>query len=409
VLIGGGLASARAAEGLRAAGYRDRIVLVGAEPTPPYDRPPLSKQGLIDALQTPTSELTPALVHEPDWYDEAGVELRLGVDVVSIDTASRTVELGDGTQLGYDEALLATGASPRRLSVPGGEGAGLLMVRTLQDARTLASTLRQLADQPTSRLVVLGAGWIGLEVAAAARAAGVAVTVVDPLPAPLATSLGAEVGTVFADLHRRHDVDLRLGVGVRSIDEQAVSLDDGSTLPAAAVLVAVGARPAADLAQQAGLTLAGGAVPVDGLLRTSAAGLWAAGDVVSVAHARLGEPVHVEHWANAHDQGFAAGVAMAGQGQPWDVLPFFYTDQFELSMEYHGWVGSGGYDDVVIRGDTAGLEFDAFWCRAGRILAGMHVNRWDDSEPIQHLAATRANPPRAKLADPTIPLTDLLG
>jgi 3-phenylpropionate/trans-cinnamate dioxygenase ferredoxin reductase subunit len=410
VLIGGGLASAKAAEGLRAAGYPGRIVLVGAEPTPPYDRPPLSKESLTTPAED-AGELLPTPVHAPDWYDEADVELRLGVTVAAIDVADRAVELSDGTRLDYDEALLATGATPRTLPAPGGDRPGLLTLRSLDDARRLSATLTGLADTPgpAGRLVVIGAGWIGLEVTAAARARGVEVTLVDPLPVPLGAVLGAQVGAVFADLHRRHGVDLRLGLGVRGIDDTGVHLTDGTKVAAGGTLVAVGVRPAVQLAEQAGVAVAGGAVAVDAMLRTSAPGLWAAGDVVTVAHAGLaGEQVHVEHWANAHDQGLAVGAAMAGVGRPWDVLPFFYTDQYELGMEYHGWVGPAGFDDVVIRGDTQALDFDAFWCRDGRILAGMHVNRWDDSEPIKQLAATRARPPRARLADPGVPLADLL-
>ena len=236
------------------------------------------------------------------------------------------------------------------------------------------------------------------------------MTVIEPAPTPLHAVLGDRLGAVFADLHRRNGVDLRTGAGVEAIEGTdavtGVRLTGGEVVPADTVIIGVGARPNTRLAEAAGLAVDGG-VLVDEWLRSSDPDIYAAGDIAAVAHPLLGERVRVEHWANANDQGLAVGKSMAGGGAAWDVLPFFYTDQYDLGMEYHGWVGAGGADDIVVRGDTAALDFDAFWLRDGQVLAGMHVNRWDDSDPIKELARARTKVDAAALADPAVPLTDL--
>jgi 3-phenylpropionate/trans-cinnamate dioxygenase ferredoxin reductase subunit len=400
VVVGASLAGAKAAEGMREAGFEGRIVLVGKERELPYERPPLSK-GLLMG-ETAEEE---TLVHESGWYDDHKVELRLGTPADAIHREAHEVELAGGERIGYDRLLLATGSAPRKLPVPGGDLDGVHYLRRIGDARRIRD-----AVSGGGRVVLVGGGWIGLEVAAGARRHGAQVTIVEPQPTPLFGVVGPRVGEVFAGLHRRHGVDVRTGAGVEGIEGQAratgVRLTGGEVLPADVVVVGVGVRPNVRLAELAGLAVDNG-VLVDELLRTSDEDIYAAGDIANVAHALLGERVRVEHWANAQDQGLAAGRSMAGAGTPWDVLPFFYTDQYDLGMEYHGWVGSGGFDDVVVRGDTDALDFDAFWLREGRVLAGMHVNRWDDSEPIKAIARSRAKVDRDRLADAAVPLEDL--
>lgn len=400
VVVGAGLAGARAVEGMREAGFDGRIVLIGKEKDLPYDRPPLSK-GLLKG-ETPDAEV---LLHEAGWYDEHKVQLRLGTPVDAIDRDAHEIVLAGGERLGYDKLLLATGSGPRKLPLPGADLKGVHYLRQLRDATAIRD-----AVSGGGRVVVVGAGWIGLEVAAGARHHGAAVTVIEPAPTPLHAVLGEQLGAVFADLHRRNGVDLRTGVGVEAIEGTdavtGVRLTGGEIVPADTVIIGVGARPNTRLAEAAGLAVDGG-VLVDEWLRSSDPDIYAAGDIAAVAHPLLGERVRVEHWANANDQGLAAGKSMAGGGQAWDVLPFFYTDQYDLGMEYHGWVGADGADDLVVRGDTAALDFDAFWLRDGRVLAGMHVNRWDDSDPIKELARARTKVDAARLADPAVPLTDL--
>lgn len=402
VVVGAGQAGAKAVEGIREAGFDGRVVLVGKEPELPYERPPLSK-GLL-AGQQQADEIS---IHPADWYAEAAVDLRLGVAIDSIDRVGHTLALSDGSELGYDRLLLATGAGPRKLDLPGTDLPGVHYLRRVGDATRLLAELR-----PGRRLVVVGAGWIGLEVAAAARGHDVEVSVIEPAPTPLHAVLGERVGQVFADLHRRHGVTLRTGEGVKAVQGEdrvtGVVTSTGDTVSADVVVIGVGAVPNTRLAERAGLTVSDGIV-VDALLRSSDPDIFAAGDVARVQHALLGAAVRVEHWAVANDQGLAAGRSMAGSGHPWDVLPFFYTDQYDLGMEYHGWVGPDGFDEVVLRGDTTGLDFLAFWLGGGRVLAGMHVNRWDDSDTVKELARSRAAVPPEALADDSVPLDSLLG
>jgi 3-phenylpropionate/trans-cinnamate dioxygenase ferredoxin reductase subunit len=402
VIVGAGLAGAKAAETLRDEGFDGRIVLIGEEPDRPYERPPLSKGYLLG--KQPREQ---AYVHEPGWYDEHRVELRLGARAVDLDPAAHTVTLDGGEQLRYDSLLLTTGAVPRPLPVTGAELDGVLSLRRLPDSERIQGVLRDGA-----RIVIVGAGWIGLEVAAAARAAGAAVTVVEVAPLPLHQVLGDEVAPVFADLHREHGVELRFQARVEEIMGDggrvtAVLLSDGTELPADAVIVAVGAAPAIELAERAGLKLENGVV-TDERSRTSAPDVYAAGDVANVHHPRLGRRIRVEHWANALTGGPAAAKAMLGRDIGEEPVPYFFTDQYDLGMEYAGYVGPDGYDQVVLRGDVPGREFIAFWLKDGLLLAGMNVNVWDVSDPIQ--AIIRAGRPvdAARLGDPAVPLESCL-
>ncbi|WP_172388045.1 FAD-dependent oxidoreductase [Streptomyces sp. MNP-20] len=411
VIVGGGLAGAKAAETLRAEGFTGRVILIGDERDHPYERPPLSKGYLLGK-----EERDSVFVHEPAWYAQADVELHLGQTVVAIDRAAHTVRLGDGTVIRYDKLLLATGAEPRRLDVPGTGLAGVHHLRRLAHADRLRHVLAALG-RDNGHLVIAGAGWIGLEVAAAAREYGAEVTVVEPEPTPLHSVLGPEVGQMFADLHAEHGVRFHFGARLTEITGQdgmvlAARTDDGEEHPAHDVLAAIGAAPRTALAESAGLALVdradGGGIAVDLSLRTSDPDVYAAGDVAAVRHPLFGTRLRVEHWANALNGGPAAARAMLGKEVTYDRVPYFFSDQYDVGLEYSGWAPPGTYDQVVIRGDAGKREFIAFWLSEGQVLAGMNVNVWDVTETIQKLIRSGTRPDPDTLADPSRPLTALL-
>jgi 3-phenylpropionate/trans-cinnamate dioxygenase ferredoxin reductase subunit len=410
VIVGGGLAGAKAAETLRAEGFTGRVILIGDERDHPYERPPLSK-GYLSGKE----ERDSVFVHEPAWYAQADVELHLGQTVVAVDRDAKSVRLGDGTVLHYDKLLLATGAEPRRLDIPGTELAGVHHLRRLAHADRLRQVLTALG-RDNGHLVIAGAGWIGLEVAAAARGYGAEVTVVEPEPTPLHQVIGPELGQVFTELHREHGVRFHFGARLTEITGQdgmvlSVRTDDGEEHPAHDVLAAIGAAPRAALAEAAGLALAdrghGGGIAVDAALRTSDPDIYAAGDVAAAHHPLLESRLRVEHWANALNGGPAAARSMLGQDVSYDRIPYFFSDQYDLGLEYSGWAPPGSYEQVVLRGDVGKREFIAFWLKDRRVLAGMNVNVWDVTDPIQQLIRS-GNPvdPEA-LADPSVPLTSL--
>lgn len=401
VLIGGGLAGAKAAETLRAEGFEGRVVLVAEEPEVPYERPPLSKGYLLGS-----AERAKARVHEPAWYAANDVDLRTGTRATALRVADRRVELDSGESLSYDKLLLATGASARRLSVPGADLDGVHHLRTLADSDRLLAALRD----GGRRVVVVGAGWIGLEVAAAARTHGNDVTVVEPQPTPLYAALGPVMGEVFARLHRQHGVDLRTGTGVAEFRGSgtvgSVLTDGGAEIRTDLVLVGVGATPNTGLAEAAGLEVAQGIV-TDAALRTSAPDVFAAGDVASSFHPLFDRHVRVEHWANARNGGPAAARSMLGRDVSYDRVPYFFTDQYDLGMEYSGLGGPA--DTVVCRGNPDDGEFVAFWRSGERVVAGMNVNVWDVTDPIQALVRSGREVPVGRLADPAVPLEELAG
>jgi 3-phenylpropionate/trans-cinnamate dioxygenase ferredoxin reductase subunit len=290
--------------------------------------------------------------------------------------------------------------------VPGADLQGVLYLRRLEDSERIRT-----AFDAGPRVVVVGGGWIGLETAAAARAAGLQVTVLEQARLPLMHVLGADVAQVFADLHREHGVDLRCEVQVAALTGNdgavtGVRLGDGTEVPADLALVGVGITPNVALAVDAGLDVDNG-ITVDEQLRTSDPAIFAAGDVANAHHPVLGRRLRVEHWANARRQGATAAKAMLGQAVPYDRLPYFFTDQYDLGMEYTGYVDAGGYDRVVFRGDVPGREFVAFWLADRRVLAGMNVNVWDVTGPIEDLITSGRQVDPARLADPTVPLDAL--
>jgi 3-phenylpropionate/trans-cinnamate dioxygenase ferredoxin reductase component len=403
VIAGAGLAGAKAAETLRDEGFDGPVVLIGEETERPYERPPLSKGYLLG-----TAERDTIYVHPRSWYAEHGVDLRLGVPVTGIDPAAHAVSLADGSRAGYAKLLLATGSSPRRLPVAGADAGGVFYLRRVEDSDRLKA-----AFTTASRVVVIGAGWIGLESAAAARAAGAEVTILEAAELPLLRVLGKEVAQVFADLHRDQGVELRFGVKVAEITESVgrasgVRLAGGSKVAADAIIVGVGITPNSQLAEAAGLRVGNGIV-VDARLRSSDPDIYAAGDVANAYHPVLGKHIRVEHWANALNQPQAAAKAMLGQDVGYDLIPYFYTDQYDLGMEYAGHVEPGGYEQVVFRGDVAEREFIAFWLAGGRVLAGMNVNIWDVNEAIQALVRSGRTVDPGRLADAGVPLEELLG
>ena len=402
VIVGASLAGAKAAETLREEGFDGRIVLIGEETERPYERPPLSKDLLLG-----NAERDSVFVHEARWYEQNHVELRLGTRVTALDPGAHEVELDGSELLRYDKVLLTTGSIVRTLPVPGADLTGVHYLRRLGDSDRINADIR-----PDSRVVIVGGGWIGLEIAAAARTRGAAVSLIEMDTLPLRRVLGDEVARVFADLHREHEVDLRLHSGVREIrgtgSADTVVLDDGTELPADVIVAGVGIRPATELAEDAGLTVDDG-IRVDAGLRTSDPDIYAAGDVARADHPLYPAPVRVEHWANALDGGPAAAKSMLGRPVVFDKVPYFFSDQYDLGMEYSGYVGPEGYDEVVFRGDVAGREFLAFWVGGGKLLAGMNVNIWDVTDPIVAAIRSGAQVDRARLADPSVPLEDLAG
>ncbi|AKJ13357.1 pyridine nucleotide-disulfide oxidoreductase [Streptomyces incarnatus] len=412
VIVGGGLAGAKAAETLRAEGFTGRVILISDERDHPYERPPLSKGYLLGK-----EERDSVFVHEPAWYARNDIELHLGQFVDRVDRGAKTVRFGDdGTLVRYDKLLLATGAEPRRLDIPGTDLAGVHHLRRLAHAERLKGVLSSLG-RDNGHLVIAGAGWIGLEVAAAAREYGAEVTVIEHGPTPLHGVLGPELGGVFAELHREHGVRFHFGRHLTEIVGQdgmvlAARTDDGEEHPAHDVLAAIGAVPRTGLAEAAGLELVdrahGGGVLVDERLRTSDPDIFAAGDVAAFPLDLFGTRVRVEHWANALNGGPAAARSMLGQDVTYDRVPYFFTDQYDLGMEYSGWAPAGSYDQVVIRGDAGKREFIAFWVREGRVLAGMNVNVWDVTEQIQKLIRSKAQVNTEALADPHVPLDSLV-
>jgi len=398
VIAGAGMAGGKAAETLREEGFDGRMVLVGAEPERPYERPPLSKDYLRGEAERQTVYL-----HEERFYEEHAIELRTGRTAERLDPSAGELTLDDGERLRYDALLLATGAEPRRLDVPGDGLDGVHYLRTLADSDELHGRLGR-----GGALVVVGAGWIGCEVAASARQLGLEVTIVGQQSVPLERVLGPELGAFYRDVHADHGVPVLGGAGVEAFEGgtavERVRLSDGRTLDCDLVAVGVGVLPRTRLAELAGLAVDDGIV-CDERLETSAAGVFAAGDVASARHPLYDRHVRVEHWATALNQGPAAARSMLGGSVPYDRLPYFFSDQYDVGMEYIGLAQE--WDRVVFRGDPASREFIAFWVHEDRVVAGMNVNVWDVVEPIERLIRERAPVDDERLADPDVALEEL--
>jgi 3-phenylpropionate/trans-cinnamate dioxygenase ferredoxin reductase component len=398
IIVGASLAGAKAAETLRQEGFEGRVVLVGAENERPYERPPLSKDYLRGEI--PREKV---YVHDEGFYAEHDIELRLGRTAESLDMSSSELVLDNGERLRYERLLLTTGAQPRRLSIPGAELDGVLYLRSIEDS----DALRERLDRGGA-VVVVGAGWIGAEVAASARQRGLEVTVLDPLAVPLERVLGAELGAVYRDIHTDHGTEMLMENGVEAFEGdkavERVRTSSGRELDCDFVVVGVGVEPRTRLATQAGLAVDDG-VTVDEYLQTSVPGVFAAGDVANAHHPFYGERIRVEHWANALNQGPAAARNMLGRSAAYERLPYFFSDQYDVGMEYTGFART--WDRLVFRGDPAAREFVAFWMVEDRVVAGMNVNVWDVTNPIKRLISGRLPIEDRRLADPDVPLDEL--
>ena len=364
VVVGAGLAGATAGTALREGGHDGPLVLLGAESHPPYERPPLSKGYLLG-----NDPIESAFVHDRQWYAAHDIDLRTGAFVTDLDLGRKSVSLLDGTEIAYDQLLLATGSRPRRLPLADDSGVPTAYLRTIEDSDRIRA-----AFGPGHRIVIIGAGWIGLEVAAAARAAGTEVTVFEVAELPLLRVLGPRVAQAFADLHRAHGVDLRLGTAVSAADLA------GATL----VVVGVGVAPDASLAQRAGLAVDKG-VLVDATLRASHPGVYAVGDIANHDHPLLRRRVRVEHWDTAIEQAKVAAHNLVGgqEAEAYDRLPYFFTDQYDLGMEYVGYAAADADTEVVVQGDLGAEQWRAYWVSGGVVVAGMHVNEWGAIDEIR--------------------------
>lgn len=400
VIVGASLAGAKAAETLRTDGFEGRVVLIGDEPCRPYERPPLSKDYLRG-----DKTFDDAAVHPASFYEDQRIELRTSTTATALDAAGRRVTLAGGESIPYDALLLATGAEPRKLRSPGSDLAGVYYLRSVEDSDALRDAVKN-----ATNVAIIGAGWIGAEVAASARQLGADVTVVEMAAVPLERVLGPEVGAIYRDIHTGHGVNFRFGVGVEALRGGArveeVVLADGSTVRADVVVVGVGVTPRAQLAEAAGISVDNG-VLVDEHLASSAPGVYAAGDVANAFHPGYRTRIRLEHWSSALNQGPSAARSMLGQDSVYDRTPYFFSDQYELGMEYRGWATS--WDQVVFRGDTSGGEFIAFWLAGGRVLAAMNANVWDAGDALEALVRSRASVDSAALADPGTDLNSLAG
>ena len=398
IIAGASLAGAKAAEELREQGFDGRVVLLGAEPERPYERPPLTKDYLRG--ESPREQ---AYVHAEEFYAEQRIELLTSTTVTAIDPVVSTVTVGDGRELRFDRLLLATGAEPRRIPVPGAALGGVYYLRSMADCDALRERL-----DGGGHVAVVGAGWIGSEFAASARQRGFEVTVIDPLSLPNERIFGREIGGFYRDVHAQHGVELLLGDGVHSFEGDGtvarVRTTGGRTVDCDFAVVGIGVSPRTKLAHEAGLEVENG-ILVDERLQTSSHNVFAAGDLANAWHPFFEQRVRVEHWANALNQGPAAARAMLGEPVSYDRIPYFYSDQYDVGMEYSGYAPN--WDEVVFRGDSAGGEFLAFWLRDARVVAGMNVNVWDVNEHVQALIRSRGPIDATALSDPDTPLESL--
>jgi 3-phenylpropionate/trans-cinnamate dioxygenase ferredoxin reductase component len=396
-IVGASLTGATAAATLREEGFEGRLVLIGDEPERPYERPPLSKEFLRGEAEAPP------YVHPESFYADNEIELITSTAVSEVDLGARRLSLDGAEPLAFERLLLATGAEPRRLDVPGAELDGIHYLRTLAESRRIGERIER-----GQRLVVVGSGWIGSEIAASARHKGCEVTVIEMASLPLERVLGPEVGRVYLQIHRDHGIQFLPETTVERFEGsgsvERVLTRDGALIEADFVVVGVGVRPRVELAERAGLRIDNG-IAVDERLQSSAPGVFAAGDVANARHPFYGRSIRVEHWANAIAQGAAAARSMLGGEDAFDEIPYFFSDQYEVGMEYGGWAET--WDEVVFRGDVDAREFVAFWLEGDRVVAGMNVNVWDVNEPIRELIRSRRAVDRRRLADPAIEIANV--
>ena len=399
VIIGGGQAGARAAQAMRDAGFSGRLVIVAEERRPPYQRPPLSKSAL-----TADDDFAHVRIHEPDYYVTAEIEVVYGNPAVDLDRRQRSVRLADGAVFGYDRLLFATGARVRRLDVPGADKAGVQYLRTYDDAQALRRRL-----VAGSRVVVIGGGFIGLEVAASARTLGCAVTVLESTDRLMGRALAREVGDWFVRLHQANGVDMRLSVRIRELEGgdavEAVVLADGERIPVDTVLVGIGIVPNVELAAAAGLVVDDGIV-VDSECRTSDDCIYAAGDVTNQPHPKLADPIRLESYQNAQDQGTAAGRNVIGVRTIYADRLWIWTDQYNVNLQSLGVART--FDQLVYRGDPASAAFTVFYLRGSRIAGVNAINTGRDIRNVERLMDSGADVDISRLADPSVRYRDLI-
>jgi 3-phenylpropionate/trans-cinnamate dioxygenase ferredoxin reductase subunit len=398
IIVGASLAGAKAAEELRTTGFDGRVLLLGSEHERPYERPPLTKDYLRG--ESPREK---AYVHEEGFYADQRIELFTGTTVTAIDPATSLVTLDDDRELGFDRLLLTTGAAPRRIPIPGADLGGVFYLRTLADCDTLRERLHA-----GGRVVVVGAGWIGSEFAASARQRGLEVALIDPLERPNERIFGPEIGAFYRDVHAQNGVELLLGEGVEAFEGDGavvrVRTASGRVVDCDFAVVGIGVAPRADLARDAGLEIDNG-ILVDEKLQTSVPNVFAAGDVANAWNPFYAQRIRVEHWANALNQGPAAARAMLGRPVSYDRIPYFFSDQYDVGMEYSGYTTK--WDEIVFRGERDSGEFVAFWLQDTRVVAGMNVNVWDVNEHVQALIRSRQVVDVGALTDPDTPLDSL--
>ena len=399
VIVGASLAGAKAAEELREKGFDGRLVLVGSESELPYQRPPLSKEYLRG-----DSKREDMQVHDEAFYRDAKIELKLGVTATEIDPSGGLVHLDKGEPVKFDALLLTTGARPRRLELPGAELDGIHYLRTIADSEAIRDSLDR-----GGHVAVIGGGWIGSEIAASARQKGLEVTIIADQELPNAQVFGREIGEFYRDVHRDHGVELVFGDGAAAFGGTGsvsnVRTESGRVVECDFVVVGAGAKPNTELAEQAGLAVDNGIV-VDSHLRSSVPNIYAAGDVANAWHPFYEQRLRVEHWGNALKQGPAAAQAMLGSDDEYQLLPYFFSDQYDVGMEYAGLAKTT--DEVVFRGDRDAGKFIAFWLRDGCVTAGMNVNIWDVTDQIQALIRSREPVDRVALTDPDTALDSLI-
>jgi 3-phenylpropionate/trans-cinnamate dioxygenase ferredoxin reductase subunit len=398
IIVGAGLAGAKAAEALRHEGFEGRLVLIGEEPDRPYERPPLSK----DYLRKETQDKP--YVHPESYYEDHGIELITSTRVTEIDSDSKKLVLNDEESIGYDRLLITTGAEPRRLDVPGSDLDGIHYLRTVADSDQIAERLK-----PGARLMIVGSGWIGSEIAASARQKGCEVTLLEMGALPLENVLGTDIARVFLQLHRDHGVEFLAETVVESFGGtgavERVELSNGAIVKSDFVVVGIGVVPRTDVFAEAGLTIENGIV-VNEHLQTTVDDIFAAGDVANASNPFYRGRIRVEHWANAADQGLIAARSMMGKPATYAEIPYFFSDQYDTGIEYSGYATE--WDEVVLRGDPDSREVLAFWLKDHRVVAGMNMNIWDVHDEIRELIRSRQPVRRADLADAEIPLSRLL-
>lgn len=399
ILLGGGLASATAASTLRAEGFDGRLIIVSDEAHVPYSRPPLSKEVLRGEKQAEKTWLRP-----PAWYESKDIQLKLGVSAVAIDSRAKRVELHDGAHLSYDKVLIATGGLPRALNVSGAGLPGVFTLRSLGDALTLRERLTNGAA-----VVVIGAGFIGCEVAANANKLGCKVIMLEAAQIPMGRALGRRIGNIYADLHRERGVELRTGVTVERIEGdgyvRCVLTTDGQRYEASVVVVGIGLLPDLTLAQRSGIETGNG-ILVNEFCETSVENVFAAGDIAHHPNPFLGRHIRVEHWQNAQHQGAYAARNMLGQRKPFHEVPWVWSDQYEHNLQVVGLPDPT--EQLVVRGDVGGRNFSGFFLRDSRITAALAVNRPEDVRIARLMIQHKKEVSEQVLADVDANLAELV-